>query len=202
MIIRPLNVSLPWEEAMRSLTLVSAIILSTGLPLLQIGGEASVTPSISFEQRVEAQRAIERVRYSHQIGARRPFDEAVSTASLERQVRASMDTTIPITTEMLRDEAARIARQTRIPDRLHELYTALGNDPMLIQESLVRPALVGRLLRQRVSGVSVEETAAAVSGATIVPGDVWDNRSLDQDNPGPWSGGPHVAVWTGDLMLV
>src|SRR5678815_4584601 len=187
---------------MRSLEFASVFILLTGLPLLQTGGAANDTRPLTFQQRVEAQRAIERVRYNHQIGARRRFEEAVPVPVLERMVRASMDSTLAITPEMLRDETARIARATRMPDRLHELYTALGNDPLLIQESLVRPSLAGRLRQQHGSGISIDDATAASAGLTSDPGGVWDNRSLDQDNPGPWAGGPHVAVWTGDLMLV
>lgn len=37
--------------------------------------------------------------------------------------------------------------QTRMPERLRELYAALGNDLLLIQECLVRPVLVDRLSR-------------------------------------------------------
>jgi len=32
---------------------------------------------VTFEQRLKAQRIIEKLYYSHQIGATRPFDEAV-----------------------------------------------------------------------------------------------------------------------------
>jgi hypothetical protein len=53
---------------------------------------------------------------------------------------------MPITSDLLREEMERQALQTRMPDRLRELYLALGNDSVLIQESLVRPALVDRLM--------------------------------------------------------
>ena len=45
--------------------------------------------SLTFEERMAAQRAIERVYYSHQIGASLPFDEAVPHATLEKKVRTS-----------------------------------------------------------------------------------------------------------------
>jgi len=37
--------------------------------------------------RVQAQEAIERVYYSHQIGAKRPFEQAVPRSVLEEKVR-------------------------------------------------------------------------------------------------------------------
>ena len=194
---------------MTSLTHVPVVILSAGLTLLQLDG-ASTTSLLTFQQRVEAQRALERVRYSHQIGARRPFDEAVPESLLEARVRAYLDQSLalerdwnaPITSSMLRDEAERIAADTRMPGRLRELRAALGDDPILIQECLVRPALAGRLIQERVTGVSTVEAAPATLAATCDPAGVWDNRSLGQDNPGPWAGSQHVAAWTGNLMLV
>ena len=194
---------------MRSLRPFPAFILSVGLTLLQQSA-LQAAPSLTFEQRVEAQRAIERVRYAHQIGARRAFDEAVPQAVLEARVRAYLeqsalleqDWSTPITTAMLRDEAARITRDTRMPDRLRELYEALGDDPFLIEECLVRPALAGRLIQQLTTGASTEEIGTPSLAAMCDPEGVWDNRSLGMDNPGPWAGGEHVAVWTGTQMLV
>ena len=58
------------------------------LPLL------GVTPllgrTLSFEERVRAQEAIERVYYSHQIGASRPFEQAVPSPVIEEKVRNSL----------------------------------------------------------------------------------------------------------------
>jgi hypothetical protein len=39
----------------------------------------------TFEERVRAQEAIERVYYAHQIGATKPFEEAVPKAALTRR---------------------------------------------------------------------------------------------------------------------
>ena len=47
------------------------------LLVLAAGGGGDITREISFQQRVEAQDAIKRVYYSHQIDARRTFEEAV-----------------------------------------------------------------------------------------------------------------------------
>ncbi len=99
---------------------------------------------LGFEERVDAQKAIERVRYSHQLGAARPFEEAVPRNLIERKVQKYLKQSLaleeiwntPITGEALRAEVARMARRTRMPGRLRELYAALGNDPFLVQECL------------------------------------------------------------------
>ena len=40
----------------------------------------------------------------------------------------------------------RMAKNTKQPEVLHELFEALGNDPFVIAECLARPALAERLL--------------------------------------------------------
>ena len=49
--------------------------------------------TLSFEDRVKAQRAIERVYYAHQLGATKKFEAAVPTAVLEVKVRKYLDQT-------------------------------------------------------------------------------------------------------------
>ena len=110
---------------------------------------------LTFEDRVNAQEAIERVYYSHQLGATKPFEEAVRREVLEQKVRTYLNESVvletnwktPITVEALTREVERMAHNTRFPDRLRELYAALGNDPQLVLECLARPALADRLSR-------------------------------------------------------
>jgi N-acetylneuraminic acid mutarotase len=117
---------------------------------------ASTRP-LTFEDRVAAQRAIERVYYSHQIGPTKQFDEAVTRTVLERKIRTYLEQTVAleaywnwrVTDEMLDRELARMAHDTKLPNRLSEIFAALDNDPILIKECLVRGVLVGRLTRQR-----------------------------------------------------
>jgi hypothetical protein len=95
-------------------------------------------PGIPWEH--EASRAIERVGYSYQIGADEPFDAAVPRQVLEQRVRTYLEQSAalesiwntPVTGEMLRTELERIARSTWFPDRLQELYDALGDRPRRI----------------------------------------------------------------------
>ena len=108
---------------------------------------------LTFEDRVNAQEAIERVYYAHQIGATKPFEEAVPRTLLEKQVRTYLKESLaveqiwhtPVTSEMLQKELERMNHQSRMPDRLSEIYGALGNDSFLVQECLARQELVGRL---------------------------------------------------------
>jgi N-acetylneuraminic acid mutarotase len=110
---------------------------------------------LSFDERVKAQQAIDKVYYSHLIGARKTFEQAVPRSILEDKVHLYLKQSealerlwsTPVTEEMLSQELGRMARQTRMPERLQELYTALGNDLFTIEECLARPALVSRMSR-------------------------------------------------------
>jgi hypothetical protein len=53
----------------------------------------------------------------------------------------------PITSEQLQAEMERVAKNTQNGALLNELYQALGNDPVLIAETLVRQTLAERLVR-------------------------------------------------------
>jgi len=119
------------------------------------GPSPTASTSISFEERVEAQRAIEAVYFSHLEGTRRTFQQAVTQELLERKVRtylkesAALDAfwSTPITAEALQREAARIARDTKYPERLREIQAALNHDPVLYQETFIRASLADRLAR-------------------------------------------------------
>src|SRR5262249_14879612 len=92
---------------------------------------------LTFEDRVRAQEAIERVYYAHQTGATRAFEEAVPREVIEKKVETYLKQSVAletywhtqVTAEMLRREVERQASGTRMPERLRELYAALGNDP-------------------------------------------------------------------------
>jgi len=121
---------------------------------------------LSFEERVAATTAIERVYYVHRQGATEPFETAVPRRVLEEKVRRAIAQSLllerryhaPITSEMLRRELERVAERTQLPERLQQVYYALGNDPVLVQECLIRPGLADRLVR---SFVSADESLQA-----------------------------------------
>ena len=51
----------------------------------------------------------------------------------------------PITAEQLQAEMDRMAKHTKQPEVLRELFEALGNDPFVIAECLARPRTLGAI---------------------------------------------------------
>jgi N-acetylneuraminic acid mutarotase len=149
--------------------LVAVFVCSTALAALP------VQRTLSFEERVNAQAAIERVYYAHQIGATKPFDEAVPRSALENKVRKYLEQTVAlqtywktaVTDETLQRELERMAQGTRMPERLTELFSALGNDPFLIKECLARPTLVDRLTHNFYAFDPTMHTAARAQADAI-----------------------------------
>ncbi len=108
---------------------------------------------VGFSERVRAQLAILDVYQHHQIGrvgSREPIPYEVAERQVIEYLKQSAALekfwNTKITAEMLDRETDRIARRTRMPDRLRELYAALGDDPVIVKECLVRPVLVSRLI--------------------------------------------------------
>ena len=116
--------------------------------------------TLTFEDRVAYQRAIEDVYWRHRIWPKDnpqqkpPLAAIVSEAQLERKVedylRKSQLVTdqwqSPITASELQAEMERMAQHTKQPEVLRELFEALGNDPFVIAECLARPAVAERLV--------------------------------------------------------
>jgi N-acetylneuraminic acid mutarotase len=116
---------------------------------------------LTFEQRVKAQEAIERVYYNHRIWPKEnkdpkpPFEKMVPKEVIEKKVEdylkksSALETYWyrPITGEQLQAEMDRMAKNTKDPKVLNELFEALNNNPYLIAECLARPVLADRLIR-------------------------------------------------------
>ena len=116
--------------------------------------------TLTFAERVAYQRAIEDVYWRHRIWPRErpdpkpPLDAVISQAQLEQKVTDYLRKSQalddywqrPINAEQLQAEMDRMAKHTRQPDVLRELFEALGNDPFIMAECLARPALTDRLL--------------------------------------------------------
>ena len=114
--------------------------------------------TLSFEERVAYQRAIEEVYWRHRIWPKeRPdpkpsLDAIMSQVQLEKKVADYLCNSQaledhwqrPITVEQLQAEMDRMAQHTRRPEVLAELFEALGNDPFIIAECLARPTLSER----------------------------------------------------------
>src|SRR6266567_831433 len=139
-----------------------SILAGTLLAFLRPEAASKVSKrTLTFTERVACQRAIEDVYWRHRIWPKerpdpRPsLDAVMSQAQLEKRVADYLRESQaledywqrPITAEQLQTEMDRMAKQTRQPEVLHELFEALGNDPFVIAECLARPALSERLVR-------------------------------------------------------
>ncbi len=137
-------------------------IIGMGLLFVALFGlRAFAHGPLTFRQRVEAQTAIERVYYNHRIwpkanpGPKPPFAQMVPEAVIAAKVRNYLKESAaleeywhrPITAKQLQAEMDRMAKQTRDPAMLKELFHALNDDPDLIAECLARPALADREIR-------------------------------------------------------
>jgi N-acetylneuraminic acid mutarotase len=115
----------------------------------------------TVEDRVACQVAVEEVLSRHRLwpaenpGPKPPFDPAAAAAALESRVEDALRQSTglatlygrPITGEMLQAELNRMARESRQPEVLRDIFAVLGDDPALLAECLARPVLADRLLR-------------------------------------------------------
>jgi N-acetylneuraminic acid mutarotase len=129
----------------------------------------------------------------------------------------------PITAEQLQTEMDRMAKRTKQPEVLRELFEALGNDPLVVAECLARPVLSERLTADfsvqdktgclksaRIKGlrsVSIATTAgnAAYNLPTISEGDPPcsdDSWTVTSTTNAPFARQYHTAVWTGSEMII
>jgi N-acetylneuraminic acid mutarotase len=135
---------------------------------------------LTFAERVAYQRAIEDVYWRHRIWPKErkdpkpSLDAVMSQTQLEKKVTDYLRESQAledhwhrsITAEQLQAEMDRMAKQTKQPDVLRELFEALGNDPFVIAECLARPALAERLLTswyardERIHGQTLESWLA------------------------------------------
>src|SRR5207253_2546287 len=115
---------------------------------------------LTFAERVAYQQAIEDVYWRHRIwpkerhDAKPSLDAVMSQEQLEKKVSDYLRKSQaledywqrPIIADQLQAEMDRMAKHTKQPEVLRELFDALGNDPFVIAECLARPALAERLL--------------------------------------------------------
>src|SRR5262245_21006712 len=167
-----------------------------GLGLLLAFSPSAFARDIPLAERIRAQEAIERVYWSHRTapvgttGARPQFSEAVPEAVIREKVETALKQSAALETlwgdaagpDRLQAEMDRMARDTRDPAMLKELFSALQNDPALIAECLARPVLVERLLRNHYASDSrlhgaARKAALAAAAAGIDARDVTDPGS-------------------------
>jgi N-acetylneuraminic acid mutarotase len=141
---------------------------------------------LTFEDRVNAQEAIERVYYNHRIwpkenpGPKPPFGQMMSRTQIVAKVEdylrksAALDQfwQRPISAEQLQTEMERMARQTQDPGTLEELFSVLNHDAYMIAECLARPVLSDRLIQSwfdndlRIHREAREQAQAALRNPT------------------------------------
>jgi hypothetical protein len=132
----------------------------TLLALSQHDARGRSQRTLTFEERVSYQRAIEEVYWRHRIWPKEnanpkpSLDAVMSQAQLEKKVKDYLRNSQalddywqrPITAQQLQAEMDRMATHTKQSEVLQELFEALGNDLFVIAECLARPALAERLL--------------------------------------------------------
>jgi N-acetylneuraminic acid mutarotase len=200
--------------------------------------------NLSFEERVKYQTAIEQVYWNHRlwpnsISNKPSLEKALSTAEIESKVRDHLQVSTylknagqAVTLDQLQEELSRIARSTRQPEVLNELYESLDNDPFLIAECLARPLLEDRIMTARTNlqyhNLGSNQRLREASPIRRVMPIVFANPSLSNSTEdfsafepasqasncarNTWrntnlSGAPghriaHIAVWTGSEMIV
>jgi hypothetical protein len=197
--------------------------------------EASTKDSqrtLTFAERVGYQRAIEEVYWRHRIWPKEnvnpkpSLDAVMPQTQLEKKVADYLSESEEledhgqrtITSEQLQAEMDRMARDTKQPEVLRELFEALGNDPFVIAECLARTTLVEREFSTAESHTpSLEDpranmqtkrrympngnyTLPAISDpATGCTPDTWTATSTTNAPDGREL---HTAVWTGSEMIV
>src|SRR3954464_7886645 len=149
------------------LVLCSAAVCSmiTGTLLAFFHPEAPAKAShpagagLMVTERIAYQRAIEGVYWQHRIWPKEnskpkpSLDDVMSQAQIESKVQDYLRNSQaledywqkPITAEQLQAEMDRMAKHTKQPEVLRELFAVLGNDPLVIAECLARPVLAERL---------------------------------------------------------
>jgi len=168
---------------------MSLLVLRSAIIAIAI--VALCTPSVdaralTFEERVKAQEAIEQVFWKHRIwpgenpGSKPPLSEWMPEETLRAHVRDYLQQSNAlqsfwqetITDERLQAEVERMAAHSKDPAVLREIFSVLGNDPLLIAETLARPALADRLIRDRYASDSrrhAETRRAAEQAALSAP---------------------------------
>ncbi|HEX7955825.1 MAG TPA: hypothetical protein VF508_02725, partial [Pyrinomonadaceae bacterium] len=172
--------------ALASFFILALACLTAGLS--SFTSQAAAARTLTLEERVAHQRAVEEVYWRHTVwpsenkGPKPSLDEvmplAATRAKVEDTLRKSQALAQqwgrPVSPEQLQAELERMARETRRPETLRELFAALGDDPFLVAEVLARPALVDRLARTSFeSDAKAARADAAKPSATEASFDAW-----------------------------
>ena len=138
---------------------------------------------LTFAERVAYQRAIEEVYWRHRIWPKErhdpkpSLDAVMSETQLENKVQDYLRKSQvledywqrPITSEQLQAEMNRMAKHTKQPQVLREIFHALGDDPAVIAECLARPVLAQRLITEfnNEDRGTITKAALTTAGKTV-----------------------------------
>lgn len=111
----------------------------------------------SVGELVDERLAVERVYYAKQVGAKVPFEQAVTRSVIERRVQQELLKErvlknvyrLEITPKLVAEEVARIERSTMAGDMLAQIKLSLANNPERFARSVAKPLVVDRVLRAR-----------------------------------------------------
>src|SRR6266513_2217064 len=213
---------------------VCSVVTGTLLAFLRPETPAPVSRNtLTFAERVAYQRAIEQVYWRNRIWPKQRPDAKPSLAAVMSQ--AEVENKVgnylresqaledywqrPFTAEQLQAEMDRMAKHTKQPEVLREIFAALGNDPFVIAECLAKPLLSERLLAKlsghderlqselRAEGqlkviavASANYTLPAISESPN--GCIYDTWTATSTLNAPDGREVHTAVWTGTEMIV
>jgi N-acetylneuraminic acid mutarotase len=217
------------------LIVVATCCIATGTLLAYLRSSRPVNVSqrtLTLEERVSYQHAIEDVYWRHRIWPKEnlnpkpPLDAVMSQAQVEEKVTDYLRKSQamedywerPITAEQLQAEMDRMARDTKQPEVLRELFDALGNDPFVIAECLARSTVVEHdFAIAELRTPSLEDSRAKVqterryvsNAAYVLPTisdaatgctpDTWTSTTTIHALP---NRSQATAVWTGSEMIV
>src|SRR6266581_13785 len=157
------------------------LLLLAGTVMAFFGPQAptKVLPrTLTFAERVAYQRAIEEIYWGHRIWPKEnpnlkpSLDAVMSQAQLEKKVEDYLLNSEavedyykqPLSAEQLQGEMERMARDTKQPEVLRELFEALSNDPFVIAECLARHVLSERMT----TGLHVTQTKTGLLRPTLI----------------------------------
>ncbi len=201
------------------------------------GMSAKQTEVLTFADRIAYQSVIEDVYWRHRIWPKEnpnpkpSLDAVMSQVQVEKKVTDYLRKSQaledyweqPITPEQLQAEMDRMAKHTKKPEVLRELFESLGNDPVVIAECLARPLLAERLFQSNLQHLPEDSKETLQSGTrhnadvTTLIGytlpviahtsdlgggcvdDTWSATTLINAPSGRFY---HTAVWTGTEMIV
>lgn len=186
---------------------MKGLIVVVFLLLATIASTAVCEQSLTLNERILAQTKIERVYYNHRIWPQsnpdvKPiFELMVPRDLIEQKVISSLKKSdeLKISGQMLQAEMNRIAKTTRDPQMLKELFAALDNDPFLIAESLVRPSLAARSIRNK--NLRISNGPQIYKLPEIIQSTCEGWEQMTALNP-PEARAHHTTIWTGSEMIV